>query len=74
MSREQKLQELLMELYVAGVLWQDWLSEADQQRVLTTVQAAVEGREFELLGLPAPTSPRAAQTQGAGLNRRYSIR
>jgi hypothetical protein len=54
MSREDKLQELLMELYVAGVLCQDRLNEADQERLLSTVLAAAEGRDFELLGLPFP--------------------
>ena len=58
MTREDKLQELLMELYVTGLLCQDRLHEADQERVLSTVLAAAEGRDFELLGLPFPKDAR----------------
>lgn len=54
MNREDKLQQLLMELYVASMLRHDQLNEADQERLLSTVLAAAEGRDFELLGLPFP--------------------
>ncbi|WP_374572770.1 hypothetical protein [Phenylobacterium sp.] len=54
MDIEAKLRQLLMELYVSSVLFQDELPEAEQARLLDTVLAAAEGREFELLGLPFP--------------------
>lgn len=58
-SREEKLRQLLMELYVSSVLWQDQLSGPDQERLLNTVLAAAEGRDFDLLGLPFPLSEQA---------------
>jgi hypothetical protein len=56
MEATRRLRELLMELYVSGVLWQDRLSEPDQKRLLDTVLAAAEGRPFEPPGLPFPAS------------------
>jgi hypothetical protein len=49
-----QLRALLLELYVCGVLWQDRLPDAEQQRLLDTVLAAAEGRAFEALELPFP--------------------
>lgn len=54
MRSEAKLRELLMEIYVSGVLWHDGLPYDEQARLLDTVSAAAEGHEFELLGLPFP--------------------
>lgn len=50
-----QLRALLLELYVCGVLWQDRLSDGEQERLLDTVLAAAEGRPFEPLGLPFPS-------------------
>lgn len=46
--------QLLLELYASGVLFREDLPEAEQIRLLDTVLAAAEGREFEPLGLPFP--------------------
>ncbi len=54
MDEATKLRELLLTLYVSGVLWQDQLSDDEQQRLLDTVLAAGEGRDFEPVGLPFP--------------------
>lgn len=51
---ETKLRQLLLELYVSGMLWRDDLPAEEQERVLDTVLAAGEGRDFEPLGLPFP--------------------
>lgn len=53
---ERRLRQLLLELYVSGVLWHDDLPNVEQQRLLDTVLAAAEGREFADLGLPFPTT------------------
>lgn len=55
-EREAKLQQLLMELYASSMLWRSDLSAAEQNRVLDTVLAAAEGRDFSPLGLPFPRS------------------
>lgn len=49
-----KLRTLLLDLYVASMLWRDDLPDDEQDRLLTTVLAAAEGRPFEPLGLPFP--------------------
>jgi hypothetical protein len=54
MTDEAKLRELLTQLYVSSVLWQDRLPDDEQERLLDTVLAAAEGRPFEPLGLPFP--------------------
>jgi hypothetical protein len=54
MTDLEKLRALLSEIYVSGVLLDDSMPEAENVRLLDTVLAAAEGREFELLGLPFP--------------------
>lgn len=54
MSEVEKLRQLLLEIYVSGVLIIDDLPEDENVRLLDTVLAAAEGRDFEPLGLPFP--------------------
>lgn len=51
----ENLRKLLLELYVSGAIGLDDLSDDEGARVMDTVFAAAQGREFEPLGLSFPS-------------------